>query len=80
MAVKILKALFLVKYVKSFKATQRNIAVLMHSNFNENLVEYNKQIEEALKVLEDQTYIQRTNDVFEYLTDKEKDIEEEIKK
>lgn len=80
LAVKILKALFLVKYVKSFKATQRNIAVLMHSNFNENLVEYNKQIEEALKVLEDQTYIQRTNDVFEYLTDKEKDIEEEIKK
>lgn len=80
LAVKILKALFLVKYIKSFKATQRNIAVLMHSNFNENQVEYNKQIEEALNILEDQTYIQRTNDVYEYLTDKEKDIEEEIKK
>lgn len=52
----------------------------MHSNFNENQVEYNKQIEEALNILEDQTYIQRTNDVYEYLTDKEKDIEEEIKK
>lgn len=80
LAVKILKALFLVKYIKSFKATQRNIAVLMHSNFNENQVEYNKQIEEALNILEEQTYIQRTNDVYEYLTDKEKDIEEEIKK
>ena len=79
LAVKILKALFLVKYVKSFKATQRNIAVLMHSNFTENQVEYMKAIEEALNLLEEQTYIQRTNDVYEYLTDKEKDIEEEIK-
>ena len=80
LAVKILKALFLVKYVKTFKATQRNIAVLMHSNFTENQVEYNKAIEDALNLLEEQTYIQRTNDVYEYLTDKEKDIEEEIKK
>ncbi len=79
LAVKILKALFLVKYIKSFKATQRNIAVLMHSNFTENQVEYMKAIEEALNLLEEQTYIQRTNDVYEYLTDKEKDIEEEIK-
>ena len=79
LAVKILKALFLVKYIKSFKATQRNIAVLMHSNFTENQVEYTKAIEQALNILEEQTYIQRTNDVYEYLTDKEKDIEEEIK-
>lgn len=80
LAIKVLKALFLVKYIKSFKATKRNISVLMHSNFTENQTEYGKAIEEALNLLEEQTYIQRTNDVYEYLTDKEKDIEEEIKK
>ena len=80
LAVKILKALFLVKYIKSFKATQRNLAVLMHTNFNEDQVQYTKEIEDALNLLEEQTYIQRTNDVYEYLTDKEKDIEQEIKK
>ncbi len=30
-------------------------------------------------MLEDQTYIQRTADVYEYLTDEEKDVEDEIK-
>ena len=38
-----------------------------------------KEIEEALNLLEQQTYIQRNGDVYEYLTDEEKDIEEEIK-
>lgn len=80
LAVKILKALFLVKYVKTFKATLHNITVLMHSNFNENQVQFSKDIEEALNLLERQTYIQRTNDIYEFLTDKEQEIEQEIKK
>lgn len=80
LAVKILKALFLVKYIKPFKATLHNITVLMHSNFNENQVQFSKDIEEALNLLESQTYIQRTNDVYEFLTDKEQEIEQEIKK
>lgn len=80
LAIKILKALFLVKYVKTFKATLHNITVLMHSNFNENQVQFSKDIEEALNLLEKETYIQRTNDVYEFLTDKEQEIEQEIKK
>ena len=32
-----------------------------------------------LALLENQTYIQRNGDLYEYLTDDEKDIEEEIK-
>ena len=39
-----------------------------------------KELEEALNLLEQQTYIQRNGDVYEYLTDEEKDIEEEIKR
>lgn len=80
LAIKILKALFLVKYIKTFKATLHNITVLMHSNFNENQVQFSQDIEEALNLLEKETYIQRTNDVYEFLTDKEQEIEQDIKK
>ena len=78
-AVKLLKALFLVKYVKEFKPTIRNLSVLMLGSFDQNLPELKKHIEEALAQLEQQTYIQRNGDIYEYLTDEEKDVEEEIK-
>ena len=78
-AVKLLKALFLVKYVKEFKPTIRNLCVLMLGSFTQDLPELKKQIEEALGQLEQQTYIQRNGDLYEYLTDEEKDVEEEIK-
>lgn len=78
-AVRVLKTLFLVKYVKEFKATLRNISVLMLERFNDDMATHQKQVEAALNLLEQQTYIQRTSEVYEYLTDEEKDIEEEIK-
>ncbi|NCO65434.1 MAG: BREX system P-loop protein BrxC [Candidatus Aquicultor secundus] len=78
-AVRLLKALFLVKYVREFKATVRNLCVLMLDKFNQDMPELRKQVEEALNLLEQQTYIQRNVDQYEYLTDEEKDVEEEIK-
>ncbi len=78
-AVRVLKTLFLVKYVKEFKATLRNLSVLMLERFGEDLPAQRKKLEAALNLLEQQTYIQRSGDVYEYLTDEEKDIEEEIK-
>jgi hypothetical protein len=78
-AVRVLKALFLVKYVKEFKATPRNLSVLMLERFGDDLPAQRKRLEAALNLLEQQTYIQRNGDVYEYLTDEEKDIEEEIK-
>ena len=78
-AVQVLKALFLVKYIKEFKATKRNLSVLMLDEFNKNMDQLNKDLTEALNLLEQQTYIQRNGDVFEFLTDEEKDVEEEIK-
>jgi len=78
-AVRVLKALFLVKYIKEFKATQRNLCVLMLEGFEQSLPELYKQVEEALNLLEQQTYLQRSGEEYEYLTDEEKDIEEEIK-
>lgn len=78
-AVKVLKALFLVKYFGNFKTTKRNISVLMIDDIQVDLNLHNKEIEEALNILEHQSYVQRNGDIYEFLTDDEKDVEEEIK-
>lgn len=76
---RLLKALFLVKYVKSFKASVRNLSILMMDNFDRNVTDLQKQVTAALDLLELQSYIQRNGDLYEYLTDEEKDVEQEIK-
>ena len=78
-AIRLLKALFLVKYVKEFKTTPRNLRILLLDDFNQELPALRKRIEEALGLLEQQTYVQRTGERYEYLTDEEKDIEQAIK-
>jgi hypothetical protein len=77
--VRVLKALFLVKYVKEFKATARNISILLLSQFDTDQTEQRRKIEEALALLERQTLIQRNGEVYEFLTNEEKDVEAEIK-
>lgn len=78
-AIRLLKTLFLVKYVKEFKPTVRNLCVLMLDGFNQDLPALRKRVEEALSLLEQQTYVQRNGEHYEYLTDEEKDVEQEIK-
>lgn len=78
-ATRILKALFLVKYVKGFKPTTRNVAVLMLDRFDADLTKHKRRVDEALSLLEQNTYIQRNGELFEFLTDEEKDVEQEIK-
>ena len=78
-AVKVLKTLFLVKYVKDFKSTLRNLSVLMLEEFNQDITSHRQRLEHALNLLEQQTYIQRHGEFYEYLTDTEKDVETEIK-
>ncbi len=79
LSVRVLKALFLVKYVEGFRATARNLAVLVYDRFGINPQELTKQVEDALALLESQTYIQRNGDMYEYLTNEEQEIENEIK-
>ncbi|MGO7493989.1 BREX system P-loop protein BrxC [Rhizobium leguminosarum] len=78
-AFRVLKALFLVKYVKGFRATVRNISILLLAEFDVDQGEQRRRIEEALARLERETYIQRNGDVYEFLTNEEKDVEAEIK-
>jgi hypothetical protein len=78
-AVRVLKALFLVKYVKEFKPTVRNISILLLSEFEVDQAGQRRKIEDALALLERETYIQRNGEVYEFLTNEEKDVEAEIK-
>jgi hypothetical protein len=78
-AIQLLKTLFLVKYIKEFKPTVRNLCVLMYGGFNQDLPALKKEVEEALTLLEQQTYVQRNGELYEYLTDEEKDVEQEIR-
>ncbi|MFW6351595.1 MAG: BREX system P-loop protein BrxC, partial [Bacteroidota bacterium] len=77
-AVQVLKALFMVKYYQPFKTNARNISVLMIENMDVNLQKHEKAVKEALAKLEQQVYINRNGEIFEFLTDEEKDIEKEI--
>ncbi|MEU1468599.1 BREX system P-loop protein BrxC [Streptomyces sp. NPDC005761] len=79
LAVRLLKALFLVKYVEGFHATLRNLTVLVYDRFGLDLPALSRQVQEALALLETQTYVQRNGNVYEYLTNEEQVIEEEIK-
>jgi hypothetical protein len=77
--VRLLKALFLLKYVNEFKATPRNLAILLIERCHVDIAAHEKAVREALVKLENDTYIQRNGEAYEFLTDDEKDVETEIK-
>ncbi|WP_395734213.1 BREX system P-loop protein BrxC [Prosthecobacter sp.] len=76
---RILKALFLLKWVREFKASSRNVAILLIDRPDIDIRAHEKAVNKALAELESQSYLQRNGDLFEFLTDTEKDIEVEIK-
>jgi energy-coupling factor transporter ATP-binding protein EcfA2 len=78
-AVQVLKALFLVKYVDFFKPTVPNVAILMRDRLDLDPKKHRDRVAEALNLLEQQSYVQRNGDIYEFLTDEEKDIERRIR-
>ncbi|MDR1077869.1 MAG: BREX system P-loop protein BrxC, partial [Propionibacteriaceae bacterium] len=78
-AVRLLKALFLVKHIKGFNATPRNLTVLLYDEFDSDLGALTAKVVAALDLLERQTYVQRNGTSYEYLTNEEQEIEQEIK-
>ena len=79
LAIRILKALFLVKYLKEFKGSPHNVSILMIDEFGIDLAAHQTTVKESLNLLEQNTYVQRTGEFYEFLTDDEKDVENEIK-
>ena len=77
---RILKVLFLLKWVPQFKSTSRNISILLINKPNFDIQGHERTVKDALINLERQSYLQRNGEVYEFLTDKEKDVEQEIKR
>jgi hypothetical protein len=78
-AIQILKVLFLVKYVKEFKSNVQNICTLMLGDLKQDMTQLKKRVTESLNLLEQEAYIERNGDVYEFLTDEEKDVETAIR-
>ena len=80
MALKVLKTLFLVKYVKGFPSNVDNITKIMLPTLETDFPDYKSKIQEALNKLVHTSYIEKgANDEYYYQTNDEKDIETEIK-
>lgn len=77
--VKILKILFMVKYVKEFNANVDNLMTLLVNSVEIDITLLKKSVIKSLAILADQIFIQKIGDIYEFLTDVEKDIENEIK-
>jgi len=77
--IRILKSLFLLKWVREFKATPRNVAILLIDRPEIDIRGHERAVLESLALLESQSYLQRNGVLYEFLTDTEKDIEVEIK-
>ena len=78
--IRLLKTLFLVKYIdRKFRATADNLAVLMRRSFDEKPHELLEKTKDALVWLENNICIKKNDDVYTYLTNEERDIEEQSK-
>lgn len=75
----ILKTLFLIRYVDVVKSTLDNLVTLSIDRIDADKIALRKQIEDSLSRLERQLLIARNNDVFIFLTNEEKEIENEIR-
>lgn len=73
--VNVLKALFMIKYVKEIKPNVDNIASLMVSNINDDRLNLIAKVEEALRVLKKQTVIEKNGDEYVFLTQEEQEVQ-----
>jgi len=78
-SLKVLKVLFMIKYVHEFNPTIDHLTTLMVDELEVNITELKDKIKTSLNKLQNEVYIQKVGDNYEFLTDKEKDIENEIK-
>lgn len=79
LGVRILKALLMIKYVDGIAGTAHNLRVLLTDRFGQDVIGLEGRIKATLDVLERETYVTRIGETYEYLTNEENDIEQEIK-
>jgi hypothetical protein len=76
---KILKALFLIRYVDDIKSTVDNIVTLCLTEVDADRLHLKEEIEKSLERLERESLIAQNGDLFYFLTNEEQDIRKDIK-
>lgn len=78
--IKILKLLFMVKYIANFlPADLENLSTLMVDNISQDKLELKKKVDESLRRLESEKLIIKNGNQFIFLTNEEQDVNSEIK-
>lgn len=77
---KILRVLFLIRYVETFKPNVDNLVTLCIDQVDADRLMLKRQIEESLDRLEKQNLINSNGDLYFFLTNEEQDVTREIKK
>ena len=75
----LLKTLFMVKHLKELKANAENLTTLSLEQVDQDRLALSEQIKASLVKLERETLIQRSGDVYSFLTNEEQDIGRQIK-
>ncbi|KPM01483.1 BREX system P-loop protein BrxC [Vibrio splendidus] len=75
----VLKTLFLIRYVDVVKSTLDNLVTLSISEIDADKITLRKDIEQSLNRLEREMLIARNNDEYAFLTNEEKEIQNEIR-
>ena len=79
LAVRTLKVLFLTKYYDRVPTNLSNVALLLIDSLDTDLTAHTKRVKAALHRLELKTFVERNGEQYVFLTNVEKDIENNIK-
>jgi len=77
--IQLLQVLFLIKYVDEMKGNVDNLVTLCLDQIDGDRLALRRRIEESLGRLEKETLINRSGDLYAFLTNEERDINKEIK-
>ena len=76
--VRVLKLLYLIRYIDDVKANLDNIVILMADDIRADKIELRQVVQKSLDRLKSQNYIDRRGDAYIFLTDEEQDIARDI--
>jgi hypothetical protein len=76
---KLLRALFLIRYAEAVKGTVDNLATLCLDRIDADKLALKRTIEASLNRLERQNLVSRNGDLWFFLTNEERDVSQEIK-
>ena len=79
-SIRVLRVLFMIKHVKEMPATIDRLSTLMIESINEDKAALKDRILNSLKLLEDETLVQKNGDQYDFLTNAEQDVNKDINK